>query len=63
RKVGQGDVFVADAMARYRINENLSAQLNVTNLFDEEYYSQLGFYSQGIYGQPRSALLSLNYDF
>ncbi|MBY6029521.1 TonB-dependent siderophore receptor [Halomonas sp. DP8Y7-1] len=63
RKIGQGDVFVADAMARYRINANLSAQLNVTNLFDEEYYSQLGFYSQGIYGQPRSALLSLNYDF
>lgn len=50
-------------MARYRINDNMSAQLNVTNLFDEEYYSQLGFYSQGIYGEPRSALLSLTYDF
>ncbi|MEQ5767223.1 TonB-dependent siderophore receptor [Halomonas sp. H33-56] len=62
-KIGQGDVFVADAMARYRINDNMSAQLNVTNLFDEEYYSQLGFYSQGIYGEPRSALLSLTYDF
>lgn len=63
RKVGQGDVFVADAMARYRINEHLSTQLNVTNLFDETYYRQQGFYGQGLYGEPRSARLSLTYDF
>lgn len=63
RKIGQGDVFVVDAMVNYRISDNLSTQLNVTNLFDESYYSQLGFYSQGIYGQPRSALLGIKYDF
>ncbi|MEP4558194.1 TonB-dependent receptor domain-containing protein, partial [Cobetia amphilecti] len=62
-KVGQGDVFLANAMARYRFNDNFSTQLNVSNLFDEEYYTQQGFYSQYLYGAPRSALLSMTYDF
>lgn len=62
-KVGQGDVFLANAMARYRFNDHVSAQLNVSNLFDEEYYVQQGFYSQYLYGEPRTALMSVTYDF
>ncbi|MEX0740774.1 MAG: TonB-dependent siderophore receptor [Pseudohongiella sp.] len=50
-------------MARYDISANLSAQLNVDNLLDETYYSQIGFYSQLEYGQPRNVTASLRYDF
>lgn len=63
RRVGQDDYVVADVMARYRFNERLSAQLNVNNLFDEDYYEQIGFYSQAWWGEPRSAVVSLDWQW
>ena len=30
--------WVADAMAAYRVNDNLNLRLNLYNLFDEEFY-------------------------
>ena len=50
-------------MARYDITADLSAQLNVDNLLDETYYSQIGFYSQLEYGQPRNITATLRYSF
>ncbi|WP_024462061.1 TonB-dependent siderophore receptor [Marinimicrobium sp. LS-A18] len=50
-------------MARYELSDQLSAQLNVQNALDETYYSQIGFYSQLEYGEPRNVTASLNYRF
>ena len=58
------DAFsLVSLMARYDISSNLSAQLNVDNLLDETYYSQIGFYSQLEYGQPRNITATLRYRF
>lgn len=57
----QGDYAVVDLMARYPITAQLSATLNVANLFDEEYYTNTS--SSSYYGTPRNANLGLKYDF
>nr|WP_238401344.1 TonB-dependent receptor [Halomonas alkaliphila] len=62
-KVGQDAYAVADLMARYRFNDQLSAQLNINNVFDKDYYEQIGFYSQYWIGEPRSAVMSINWDW
>lgn len=51
------------AMARYDINKNLVATLNISNLFDKTYYRQYGFYSGAIYGEPRAFRLTLRASF
>ena len=50
---GEGSYAVANLMARYQINKQLSAQLNVDNVFDKKYRNQLSF-NQYSYGDPRS---------
>lgn len=62
-RVGQGSYAITNLMARYRFNRNLSAQLNVNNLFDRKYYSQVGFYSQGAWGAGRSAMVTMRYQY
>ncbi|AFJ03011.1 Putative OMR family iron-siderophore receptor precursor [Methylophaga frappieri] len=62
-KLKQESYALANLMARYQITPDLQAQLNVNNLFDEKYYSQIGFYSQYAYGAPRNVTASLRYDF
>lgn len=62
-RVGQDAYLVADLMARYRFSDRLSAQLDVNNVFDERYYEQIGFYSQAWWGEPRSAVLSLDWQW
>jgi outer membrane receptor for ferric coprogen and ferric-rhodotorulic acid len=54
---------LVSTMARYQFNDKLSAQLNIDNLFDKTYYSQIGFFSQLAYGKPRDVKLSVNYQF
>jgi len=63
RGVYQEAYTIVDAMAKYQFSKNLSAQLNIDNVFDEEYYSNVGFYSQVAIGAPRSAMISLKYTF
>ncbi|WP_187394983.1 TonB-dependent siderophore receptor [Pigmentiphaga aceris] len=46
----QGSVTVVDLMAKYDFNQAVSAQVNVSNLFDREYYSMTGQEVQ--YAQP-----------
>ncbi len=59
----QKPYWLVDAMARYQFNEHLSATLNANNLFDERYYTNLGFYTAGAYGEPRNYMLTTRWDF
>lgn len=56
--------WVADAMASYAITEQLNVQLNLYNITDEDYVASInksGYrYTPG---EPRSAMLSVNYNF
>lgn len=59
-KSEQENYTVVDLMARYKINENLTANLNVNNLFDEKYHlSTLNSY----YGEPTNFRVGLKYDW
>lgn len=59
----QSSYALASLMARYAFNEQLSAQINIHNVTDEKYYSQVGFFDQYRYGDPRNAQLSVTYSF
>ena len=50
-------------MARYEINKDLVATLNISHLFDKTYCRQYGFYSGAIYGEPRTVRLNLKATF
>ncbi len=52
-----------NAMARYDITDATNVTLNVDNLFDKHYYQRYGFYAGAIYGNPRSATLTLRTEF
>ncbi len=62
-RLSQGSYSVVDLMAKYDVTPDLSAQVNLNNLFDKEYFDQVGFYSQAWWGAPRNVRLSLNYQF
>lgn len=62
-RLEQDDYTLVSLMARYDFTDNLSAQLNIDNLLDEEYYNQIGFYSQLEFGEPRNLTLAVNYQF
>ncbi|MCP1327799.1 ferric-rhodotorulic acid/ferric-coprogen receptor FhuE, partial [Halomonas sp. 707D4] len=57
----EGSYTLANLFGRYRFTEDLSLQVNLKNLFDEKYYSNVGGY--GVYGEPRSISTTLRYDF
>jgi outer membrane receptor for ferric coprogen and ferric-rhodotorulic acid len=62
-RITQDNYYLVDAMARYRFNEHLSTTLNVKNLFDKTYYTGLGNFGTGFYGEPRSLQLAARWDF
>ena len=57
-RITQHSYYLVDVMARYRFNEHLSTTLNVKNLFDKTYYTGLGNFGTGFYGEPRSLQLT-----
>lgn len=61
-KLTQEAFTLVNLMARYDF-ERASVQLNVENLTDETYYSQIGFYGGYWYGRPRNATLNFKYYF
>lgn len=62
--VKQDAYSVWGAMASYLVSPQLKTTLNVYNLFDEKYYTSFyGGYGQSYYAAPRSASLTLEYDF
>ncbi|MDR7016834.1 TonB-dependent siderophore receptor [Acinetobacter sp. 3657] len=60
--VEQDDIFLFNAMLGYKIDKNISVQLNLDNLLDKEYYDGIGVNSMN-YGAPRNATLTLRYQF
>jgi len=52
---------VARMMARYQASDRLAVSLNINNLFDKRYYAAL--LDNGVYGEPRSVMVSLKYGF
>jgi outer-membrane receptor for ferric coprogen and ferric-rhodotorulic acid len=59
----QESYSLVNLMARYSVTEQLSVQFNVDNLFDEKYFSQIGFFEQYGYGTPRNFTLGATYSF
>lgn len=56
--------WVADAMAAYRVNDNLNLRLNLYNLFDEEYIETLNNGGSRVrMGTPLSAMLTSELSF
>jgi len=62
-RIEQGAFALVNLMARYQFTPQLSAQLNVGNVFDKKYFRMFDAYSQITYGEPRSATLSMRYTF
>ncbi|MFJ2479634.1 TonB-dependent siderophore receptor [Pseudomonas sp. NPDC087598] len=62
-RITQDSYYLVDAMARYRFNDHLSTTLNIKNLFDKTYYTGLGNFGTGFYGEPRSLQLTTRWDF
>lgn len=60
-KIEQNAYALVSLMARYEINKQFSAQLNINNLLDKTYYGMFDAYDQLTYGAPRNATLTLKY--
>ena len=60
-RLAQGSYTLVDLMANYKITNNLSASLNINNLFDKQYITAFRQGSQ--YGLPRNAKLTVRYSF
>ncbi|AQT62329.1 catecholate siderophore receptor Fiu [Cellvibrio sp. PSBB023] len=59
-----GDYWVFDAMASYPFSKNLSLQLNLLNITDEDYVASLNNGGSRYYpGAPLSARLGVNFNF
>lgn len=55
---------VVNLMARYDFSRQVSATLNINNLFDKKYLSSLDTtFNSGYYGAPRNAMLNVRYAF
>lgn len=55
----QSAYMVSDAFLSYRINKDLTARLNINNLFNKKYVTGIAY--GAIYGEPRSAYVSLEH--
>jgi outer membrane receptor for ferric coprogen and ferric-rhodotorulic acid len=56
--------ITVDAQIGYQINDNLSAALTATNIFDEKYYERVGGLSVfNLYGEPRAINLTVRATF
>lgn len=59
-----GEFVTFSAMIKYIISDKAYAQLNLTNLTDRKFYSQIGsIYGGNWYGQPFTAIGSVHYHF
>ncbi|MBP2161126.1 MULTISPECIES: TonB-dependent siderophore receptor [Asticcacaulis] len=60
--VKQEAYAVLDLVASFRLTDKVRAALNIKNAFDETYWNGLKW-SQAFYAPPRSAMVTLTYDF
>ena len=58
-RVTQGGYALADALVRYAFSNKVSVGVNVTNLFDEHYYRNVGYFNGGYWGEPRRVMFNL----
>ncbi|MCB5163108.1 TonB-dependent receptor [Marinomonas algarum] len=58
-----GSVTLYNAMASYQFTENLSAQLNISNLTDESYITDYSAKGSFLPGYGRNAKATVKYDF
>ncbi|UWU26193.1 ferric-rhodotorulic acid/ferric-coprogen receptor FhuE (plasmid) [Rhizobium sp. CB3060] len=63
QRITQDPYAVFDLFAKYKVSEAVTAQINVNNLFDKIYYSQLGFGNNVGFGPGRSVFASLTYKY
>lgn len=61
KTLNQSSYTLASLFGRYQFTPQLALQMNIDNLFDEEYYSYFDGY--GVYGEPRNVTATLRYDF
>lgn len=61
--VGQPAYLLVNAMARYKLNDNVSLQLNVNNLFDKRYFNNNLWFAGYVYGEPRNVRATLRLGF
>lgn len=59
--VRQGSFSVLDLMAQYKITPRLSTSLNINNVLDKRYYTDIA--NSGWWGTPRSTVLSVRFDY
>ena len=59
----QDPYWLVDLMARYQISEKLSATVNLNNVFDKAYFTNIGFYNSASYGDPRNVMVTTRWDF
>lgn len=57
------DYWLVDAMANYKMNDQLSLSFNVNNLLDKKYYTIFNWYSTYTWGEGRNYNLGLKYKF
>lgn len=62
-KVGQKAYWLANLMGAYHVNDRLSLQINVNNVFDKRYYNTNSWFGGYIYGEPRNVRATLSYGF
>lgn len=62
-KVTQDAYALVSLMAKVQITPEFSTQLNVDNLTDETYYTNIGTFGQVAYGEPRTLSLTAKYNF
>ena len=62
-RIEQDAYALVNLMARYEFSKQLSAQLNINNVFDKKYFAMFDAYSQMTYGAPRNATLKMTYKF
>ncbi|MDR0235342.1 TonB-dependent siderophore receptor [Acinetobacter sp.] len=61
--VTQKAYYLANAFASYKLSDELTASLNINNLFDEKYYLNVGFYNGVYWGEPRNVTFTLRAKF
>lgn len=62
-RVEQDSYALVNLMAKYQVSPELALQLNIDNLTDETYYTNIGTFGQIAYGTPRTVSVSANYRF
>jgi len=60
-RIRQGAFHLLNLAGGYRFSENVSAQLNISNLLDRKYYSNVGFYNGVYWGEPRNVSVTLRW--